>query len=56
MFGIPACGIAIGCIFASKVALDFFKEEIKKGLGYVVIVIGITFIIRGYHQDVFISF
>lgn len=28
-------------------ALEFFKEEIKKGLGYLVIVIGISFVIRG---------
>jgi len=50
IFGIPACGIAIGCIFASKVALEYFKNEIKKGLGYVVIIIGLTFVIRGYTQ------
>eukprot|EP01127_Copromyxa_protea_P008309 TRINITY_DN190_c0_g1_i1.p1 TRINITY_DN190_c0_g1~~TRINITY_DN190_c0_g1_i1.p1 ORF type:complete len:377 (-),score=63.33 TRINITY_DN190_c0_g1_i1:44-1174(-) len=50
LFGLPACGIAIGCIFASKVALEFFKDEIKKGLGYMVIVIGISFVIRGYGQ------
>jgi len=50
LIGVPACGIAVGCIFASKVALEYFKEDIKKGLGYLVIVIGLTFIIRGVSQ------
>jgi hypothetical protein len=45
-----ACGAAVGGLFAAKVVIDMFKDYIKKGLGYVVIVIALTFVLRGYER------
>lgn len=50
IFGGLSAVCAIGCMFGARWVIDHYKEYLKRGLGYVIIVISFTFILRGYKQ------
>lgn len=47
MYGLVSAGFAVGCMFGAKWVIDRFKDYLKRGLGYVIIVISFSFLSRG---------